>query len=105
MPKEDNRHYRNEEGYEWSISDLPYLRKRVTQLENNCLAKDLKYEKLKNKYRAVLRQLRKLLRIMHVDGRTTEKLYGTIPYIETKHIEEDLNKIIHHNNMGRKYYK
>lgn len=96
---------RKAEDYNFSIADLPYLRKRVTQLENLVLVKDLKYKKLQNKYRAITRHLKKLLTLLGADKRSISFFFSEVPSIETKHIENELFAIIRERSIGRKYYE
>lgn len=41
--------------------DLPYFRKRITQLEQGLLARDIRYQRFKKKYRTLQYRYKKIL--------------------------------------------
>lgn len=84
-----------------SRSDLPYMRKRITQLEHSCLAKDIRYKELKKKYRNIQNAYWRLLKALGCKYKYLEKYFLNVPYISIMDIKD---KILAQGHEERIYY-
>lgn len=70
-------------------TDVAYFRKRITQLEMLVISKTLRYNFLKKKYRSLMYNYRKVLKMLGIRWDTLEKYFSSVPELQVSKLSAE----------------